>query len=83
MKRLHFTRRRVAFRVALCARPGIAEFASGVVEGHFVIMERSYWTGAPRWQRYFEVRPLSAPSSLRSALVRVPAEHVFRFPVVS
>lgn len=82
MKRLHFTPRRVAFRVAPSARPGIACFQSGVICGHYVVMERAWFDGRPCWVRYYAICVTSGPSSVRGTVAQVAAEHVFRWPVV-
>lgn len=82
MKRLPFTRRRVAFRVSLCARPGIAAFQSGVVVGHFCQMERAYFDGKPSWVRWYSIRVESGPSSMRGLVVAVAASEVCRWPFV-
>lgn len=82
MKRLPYTRRLVAFRVALCERPGIAAFQCGVLCGHFVTMERAWFDGRPSWVRYYAIRVRSGPSRLVGSVVRVAASDVFRWPHV-
>lgn len=82
MKRLPYTTRRVAFRVSLAPRPGIAAFQAGIVRGHFVVMERAWFDKRPCWVRYYELEVLSGPSSVLGSIVRVCADDVFRWPNV-
>lgn len=82
MKRLRFTVRRVAFRCALSCRPGIQQFQAGIVRGHYVLREKSYFTGEYRWNRYYSIEVRSGPSSLIGTRVECFAEWVFRWPHV-
>lgn len=82
MKRLAFTRRRVAFRVSVSCRPGIEMWQAGIVEGHFVSMERAWFDGKPSWVRYYSVRAISGPSSVRGKVVCVSVSDVVRWPYV-
>lgn len=81
MKRLPFSRRLVAFRCGLREIAGCALFQCGIVEGHFVTMERTYFDKRPVWVRYYTIRVRSGPSSVRGTVASVPASGVFRYPV--
>ena len=82
MKALPFHRRRVAFRVSLSSRPGIESFQAGIIEGHWLTMERAWFDGKPSWVRWYAVRVISGPSSCRGRVIGVAASEVFRWPRV-
>lgn len=82
MKRLPFSRRRVAFRVGLHPQPGISLFQAGIVVGHFVARERGWWRQEPTWERYYELEVVSGPSSMVGSRITVSACYVFRWPHV-
>jgi len=74
MKRLPFTRRRVACK---CMS---GDFVSGIVVGHFTEMV-TYFSDR-RWMRYYSVLITSGPASIRGCTQQCPASSVFRWPQV-
>lgn len=70
MKRLPFTRKRVAVAMG----PGME--SGGVVVGHCVVRIRPFFGGPPQWVRCYDVRLLTRPSWESDAVVRVPVQHV-------
>lgn len=70
MKALPFTPKRVRFQVG----PGI--WQGGITEGHFVTMERAFFDGRPSWVRYYVIRVITGPSSVRGTVVRWDAKFV-------
>lgn len=77
MKSLPFTPKRVRFQVG----PGL--WQGGITEGHFVTMERAWFDKKPSWVRYYAVRVITGPSSLRGAVVRWQAEFVLPWAALS
>jgi hypothetical protein len=70
VKRLRFTPQRVRFQVG----PGV--WQGGWTVGHFVSMERAWFDKRPSWVRFYTVRVLTGPSSLRGTVVSWDAKFV-------